>query len=91
MNASTIATNVNVSLSSSEQVTPNFWTDPTSAAVLRRLDGEVIGNSVSSLNDLANTPVSTVQDLDHLAMFGLPRRSLQGESSASEGIATASS
>jgi len=61
------------------------------AAVLRRLDGEVIGNSVSSLNDLANTPVSTVQDLDHLAMFGLPRRSLQGESSASEGIATASS
>ena len=25
----TIATNLNVSLSSSEQVTPNFWTDPT--------------------------------------------------------------
>jgi multidrug efflux pump subunit AcrB len=30
LNADTIATNVNVSLSSSEQVTPNFWTDPTS-------------------------------------------------------------
>ena len=30
LNANTIATNVNVSLSSSEQVTPNFWTDPTS-------------------------------------------------------------
>ncbi|MBO0719070.1 MAG: efflux RND transporter permease subunit, partial [Rhizobiales bacterium] len=30
LNANTIATNVNVSLSSSEQVTPNFWTDPKS-------------------------------------------------------------
>src|SRR5262245_29958112 len=30
LNANTIATNINVSLSSSEQVTPNFWTDPTS-------------------------------------------------------------
>ena len=29
LNANTIATNINVSLSSSEQVTPNFWTDPT--------------------------------------------------------------
>src|SRR5439155_9732937 len=28
LNASQIATNLNVSLSSSEQVTPNFWTDP---------------------------------------------------------------
>jgi multidrug efflux pump subunit AcrB len=30
LNANTIATNINVSLSSSEQVTPNFWTDPKS-------------------------------------------------------------
>ena len=30
LNADTIATNINVSLSSSEQVTPNFWTDPKS-------------------------------------------------------------
>src|SRR5712691_5675672 len=30
LNASTVATNINVSLSSSEQVSPNFWTDPTS-------------------------------------------------------------
>ena len=29
LNATTIATNINVSLSSSEQVTPNFWTDPS--------------------------------------------------------------
>jgi len=30
LNANTVATNINVSLSSSEQVTPNFWTDPAS-------------------------------------------------------------
>src|SRR5713226_8783885 len=30
LNASQIATNLNISLSSSEQVTPNFWTDPKS-------------------------------------------------------------
>ena len=30
LNASQIVTNLNVSLSSSEQVTPNFWTDPKS-------------------------------------------------------------
>ena len=30
LNANTIATNLNVSLSSSEQVSPNFWTDPAS-------------------------------------------------------------
>ena len=29
LNASTVATNINVSLSSSEQVSPNFWTDPS--------------------------------------------------------------
>jgi multidrug efflux pump subunit AcrB len=30
LNASTVATNINVSLSSSVQVSPNFWTDPNS-------------------------------------------------------------
>src|SRR6476659_3251510 len=30
LNANTIANNINISLSSSEQVSPNFWTDPTS-------------------------------------------------------------
>ena len=30
LNATTVANNINVSLSSSEQVTPNFWTDPAS-------------------------------------------------------------
>jgi multidrug efflux pump subunit AcrB len=30
LNAQSIANNINISLSSSEQVTPNFWTDPAS-------------------------------------------------------------
>jgi multidrug efflux pump subunit AcrB len=39
LNASTIANNVNVSLSSSGQVTPNFWTDPVSGIPLLRGPG----------------------------------------------------
>jgi hypothetical protein len=30
LNAQSIANNINISLTSSEQVTPNFWTDPAS-------------------------------------------------------------
>jgi multidrug efflux pump subunit AcrB len=58
LNANTIATNINVSLSSSEQVTPNFWTDPTSG-IPYYLAVQTPEHSVSSLGDLANTPVST--------------------------------
>jgi multidrug efflux pump subunit AcrB len=58
LNASTIATNVNVSLSSSEQVTPNFWTDPKSG-IPYYLAVQTPENRISSLNDLGNTPVST--------------------------------
>jgi multidrug efflux pump subunit AcrB len=57
LNASTIATNLNVSLSSSEQVTPNFWTDPTSG-IPYYLAVQTPESKVASLNDLANTPVS---------------------------------
>jgi multidrug efflux pump subunit AcrB len=35
LNAQTIATNLNTSLSSSEQVSPNFWTDPTNGIPLQ--------------------------------------------------------
>jgi multidrug efflux pump subunit AcrB len=59
LNASTIATNVNVSLSSSEQVTPNFWTDPKSG-IPYYFAVQTPESKVSSLNDLGNTPVSTV-------------------------------
>jgi multidrug efflux pump subunit AcrB len=58
LNANTIATNVNVSLSSSEQVTPNFWTDPKSG-IPYYLAVQTPENRISSLNDLRNTPVST--------------------------------
>jgi multidrug efflux pump subunit AcrB len=58
LNADTIATNVNVSLSSSEQVTPNFWTDPKSG-IPYYLAVQTPESRISSLNDLGNTPVST--------------------------------
>jgi multidrug efflux pump subunit AcrB len=58
LNASSIATNINVSLSSSEQVTPNFWTDPGSG-IPYYFAVQTPEHSVSSLNDLNNTPVST--------------------------------
>jgi multidrug efflux pump subunit AcrB len=58
LNANTVATNVNVSLSSSEQVTPNFWTDPKSG-IPYYLAVQTPENRISSLNDLRNTPVST--------------------------------
>jgi multidrug efflux pump subunit AcrB len=57
LNANTIATNLNVSLSSSEQVTPNFWTEPTSG-IPYYLAVQTPESKVGSLNDLANTPVS---------------------------------
>ena len=57
LNATTIATNLNISLSSSEQVTPNFWTDPTSG-IPYFLAVQTPEPRVASLNDLANTPVS---------------------------------
>ncbi|KRR03374.1 efflux RND transporter permease subunit [Bradyrhizobium valentinum] len=58
LNASTIATNINVSLSSSEQVSPNFWTDPISG-IPYYLAVQTPEYKVNSLNALANTPVST--------------------------------
>jgi len=58
LNANSIATNVNVSLSSSEQVTPNFWTDPASG-IPYYFAVQTPEHKVSSLNDLSNTPVST--------------------------------
>jgi multidrug efflux pump subunit AcrB len=58
LNALNIANNLNVSLSSSEQVTPNFWTDPTSG-IPYYLAVQTPEPKVASLNDLGNTPVST--------------------------------
>jgi multidrug efflux pump subunit AcrB len=58
LNASTVATNVNVSLSSSEQVSPNFWTDPASG-IPYYIAVQTPERRVNSVNALENTPVST--------------------------------
>src|SRR6202045_1015129 len=58
LNASTVATNINVSLSSSEQVSPNFWTDPKSG-IPYYLAVQTPEYKVNSLNALGNTPVSS--------------------------------
>jgi multidrug efflux pump subunit AcrB len=57
LNAASIATNLNVSLSSSEQVTPNFWTDPASG-IPYYFAVQTPEREVHSINDLNNTPVS---------------------------------
>jgi multidrug efflux pump subunit AcrB len=59
LNASTVATNINVSLSSSVQVSPNFWTDPSSG-IPYYLTVQTPEYRVNSLNALDNTPVSSI-------------------------------
>ena len=58
LNANTIASNINVSLSSSQQVSPNFWTDPATG-IPYYLAVQTPQYWADSLNDLRNTPVST--------------------------------
>jgi multidrug efflux pump subunit AcrB len=58
LNAQAIATDLNVSLSSSEQVTPNFWTDPLNG-IPYYITVQTPEHLVSSLGEISNTPVST--------------------------------
>jgi multidrug efflux pump subunit AcrB len=58
LTAQSIANNINISLSSSEQVTPNFWTDPASG-IPYYITVQTPEHLVSTLGELANTPVST--------------------------------
>jgi multidrug efflux pump subunit AcrB len=58
INAQAVANDVNISLSSSEQVTPNFWTDPA-AGIPYYITVQTPQQLVSSLDELGNTPVST--------------------------------
>ena len=58
LTANAIATNLNVSLSSSEQVSPNFWTDPKSG-IPYYFAVQTPEHRISSVNDLGNTPVAT--------------------------------
>src|SRR5271155_1190229 len=59
INVSDIGNNISTSLSSSEQVQPNFWTDPTNG-IPYYIAVQTPQYLVSSLNDLRNTPVSTL-------------------------------
>jgi len=56
--ASDIGNSLGTSLSSSEQVSPNFWTDPTNG-IPYYIAVQTPEYQVSSLNDLGNTPVTT--------------------------------
>jgi multidrug efflux pump subunit AcrB len=58
LNANDIINNVNISLSSSEQVSPNFWNDPKTGRPYY-IVVQTPEHEVSSVNDLDNTPVST--------------------------------
>ncbi len=58
LSAQAIANDVNTSLSSSEQVAPNFWTDPV-AGIPYYIAVQTPEHLVSSLNEIGNTPVST--------------------------------
>ena len=57
LTVSDIALNLNTSLSSSEQISPNFWTDPSNGTPYY-LTVQTPEYRVSSINDLKNTPVT---------------------------------
>ena len=58
LNAQAVANDLNVSLSSSEQVSPNFWTDPANG-IPYYITVQTPQHLVSSLDELTSTPVST--------------------------------
>ena len=58
LNAQTVANDLNISLSSSEQVAPNFWTDPGNG-IPYFFAVQTPEHLESSLDQLGNTPVST--------------------------------
>jgi multidrug efflux pump subunit AcrB len=59
LTASQIATNLNVSLTSSEQVSPNFWTDPKNG-IPYYIAVQTPEPKVHSVTDLINTPLGVV-------------------------------
>jgi multidrug efflux pump subunit AcrB len=58
LSAQAIATDLNISLSSSEQVTPNFWTDPVNG-IPYYITVQTPEHLMNSLGQIGNTPVST--------------------------------
>src|SRR5271156_4570430 len=59
LTASGIANDINISLSSSEQVTPNFWTDPSNG-IPYYLAVQTPEHLVDSLNEVKNTPIGAI-------------------------------
>jgi multidrug efflux pump subunit AcrB len=59
INVNDIGNNITTSLSSSEQVQPNFWTDPSNG-IPYYIAVQTPQYLLSSLNDLGNTPVATL-------------------------------
>ncbi len=70
LNANQIASNINVSLSSSQQVSPNFWTDPASG-IPYYIAVQTPEPRLASLDGLRNTPVSTAVATDGDPVPGL--------------------
>jgi multidrug efflux pump subunit AcrB len=70
LTANSIALNLNTSLSSSEQVSPNFWTDPATGTPYY-LAVQTPEYRISSINDLENTPVATFTTVGASPISGL--------------------
>jgi multidrug efflux pump subunit AcrB len=62
LNVSSIVTNMNISLGSSEQVSPNFWTDPRNGTPYY-LAVQTPEYRIDSINALSNTPISSTSTL----------------------------
>ena len=58
VNVNNVVTNMNISLSSSEQVTPNFWTDPKNG-IPYYLAVQTPEYKLDTLNELNNTPTNS--------------------------------
>jgi multidrug efflux pump subunit AcrB len=65
-----IATNLNVSLASSVQVSPNFWTDPATGTPYF-LAVQTPEHRITTIDDLKNTPVGTFQQPNGTPVPGL--------------------
>jgi multidrug efflux pump subunit AcrB len=71
VNATQIANNLNISLSSSVQVSPNFWTDPSSG-IPYYLAVQTPEREVNSLDALASTPVTAGVSPNGISTAGDP-------------------
>ena len=59
LNVASVVNNVNISLSSSEQVTPNFWTD-TTQGIPYYLAVQTPEYRIGNVNELNETPIASL-------------------------------